>query len=323
MVKKVSFRLIPLLVVLAGFEGLLHLLDLPRFDTCWVNKEDFWVEDPELGFTYQPGRHVSWGTINELGLRGPAPPLEKPPGTLRVLFIGDSTVYGVGIPEAATLYSTAVASLAARLPQREIDYLVGAIPGYSSYHSRIMLERLLPYDPDVVVFYVGAHNDHSRGRYYTDSEIPRRMARRFEWWHRIRTVEAIELVANVFDRKFLRQLRSKEDQARVPPWEFEENMRAMLRLTGEAGAQAVVLLPPYAASLLERHAIIPQYQEILARAAEEFGAADSHLQGLFEAAGEDERELYLEQDDYHPNRSGHRLIGEEIGRVVARALEGE
>jgi lysophospholipase L1-like esterase len=315
-VKKLSFRLIPLLVVLAGFEGLLHLLDLPRFDTCWVNKEDFWVEDPELGFTYQPGRHVSWGTINPLGLRGPAPPREKPPGTLRVLFIGDSTVYGVGIPEEATLYHTGVASLAARLPDREIDYLVGAIPGYSSYHSRVMLDRLLPYDPDVVVFYVGAHNDHSRGRYYKDSDIPRRMARRFDWWHRIRIVEAVELVSNVFYRKFLRQFRSKENQARVSPREFEENMREMLRKTLDAGAEAVVLLPPYAASLLERHPTVPQYQEILERTAREFGVVHSSLQAVFERAAGEERALYQKHDDYHPSVFGHRLIGEEVARLV-------
>jgi lysophospholipase L1-like esterase len=323
MVKKVCFRVIPVLVVLAGFEGLLHLLDLPRLDTCWVNKEDFWVEDPELGFTYQPGRNVSWGTINSLGLRGPAAPREKPPGTLRLLFIGDSSVYGVGTPEEATMYRAGVASIAARLPDRDIDYLVGAIPGYSSYHSRILLDRLLPYDPDIVIFYVGAHNDHSRGRYYRDSEIPRRMARRSKWWHRIRTVEAIELVSNVFYRKFLRQLRSKENQARVPPWEFEENMRAMLQKTLDAGAEAVVLFPPYLDSLLERHPTIPRYQEILERTATEFGVPHSPLQAVFEEATADEREFYLERDDYHPNDDGYRLIGEEIGRVVGELSIGE
>ena len=312
-----------MLVVLAGFEGLLRLLDLPRFDTCWVTKEDFWVEDPELGFTYEPGRTVSWGTINSLGLRGPEPPVEKPPGTLRLLFIGDSSVYGVGTHDEATFYHTAVASIAARCPARDVDYLVGAIPGYSSYHSRILLDRLLVYEPDIVIFYVGAYNDHARGRSFRDADIPKRMARRFAWWHRIHTVEAVELVSNVFYRKFIRKLRSKENKARVPPWEFEENMREMLERTLEAGAEAVVLLPPYSASLLERHPIIPQYQEILERTASEFGVASSRLQVLFEAASGDERELYVEQDDYHPNPSGQRVIGEEVGRTVAEVLAGE
>jgi len=312
-----------MLVVLAGFEGLLRLLDLPRFDTCWVTKEDFWVEDPELGFTYEPGRTVSWGTINSLGLRGPEPPVEKPPGTLRLLFIGDSSVYGVGTHDEATFYHTAVASIAARFPDRDVDYLVGAIPGYSSYHSRILLDRLLVYEPDIVIFYVGAYNDHARGRYYRDADIPKRMARRFAWWHRIHTVEAVELVSNVFYRKFIRKLRSKENKARVPPWEFEENMRAMLRKTFDAGAEAVVLLPPYAASLLERRPTIPQYQEILARTAEEFGAAHTSLQAVFERATEDERTLYQEHDDYHPSVLGHRLIGEEIGRLLGLLVKGE
>jgi lysophospholipase L1-like esterase len=321
--KKVLFRLVPVLVVLAGFEGVLHLLDLPRLDTCWVNKEDFWVEDPELGFTYEPGRTVSWGTINALGLRGPAPPREKPAGTVRLLFIGDSSVYGVGTHDETTLFGVAAASIAARLPDRDVDYLVGAIPGYSSYHSRILLGRLLPYSPDVVIFYVGAHNDHSRGRYYKDADIPRRMARRFAWWHQIRTLEAIELVSNVFYRKILRQFRSKENQARVPPWEFEENMREMLRMTRDAGAEAIVLLPPYSESLLERHPTIPQYQEILERMAGEFGVVHSALQEVFEAATTEERTLYQKHDDYHPSPLGHRLIGEEIARLVGGQFVSE
>jgi len=323
MAKAVLLRLIPVLIVLAGFEGLLHLLDLPRLDTCWVNKEDFWVEDPELGFTYEPGRTVSWGTINALGLRGPQPPRERPSGTLRLLFIGDSSVYGVGTPEEATMYRVAAESIAARYPDRDVDYLVGAIPGYSSYHSRIMLDRLLPYAPDIVIFYVGAYNDHARGRYYRDADIPRRMARRFAWWHQIRTVEAIELVSNTFYRKFLRQFRSKENQARVPPWDFEENMREMLRKTLDAGADAIVLLPPYADSLLERHPTIPQYQKILDRTAEEFGVLHSPLQTVFEQASPDAGPLYQEHDDFHPSELGQRLIGEDIARLVGELVDGE
>ena len=288
-----------------------------------MTKEDFWVEDPELGFTYEPGRTVSWGTINSIGLRGPEPTLEKPQGGLRLLFIGDSSVYGVGTHDEATFYHTAVAFIAARFPDLDVDYLVGAIPGYSSYHSRIMLDRLRIYDPDIVIFYVGAYNDHARGRYYRDADIPKRMARRFTWWHRIHSIEALELVSNVFYRKFIRQFRSKENQARVSPREFEENIRAMLRTTLDAGADAVVLLPPYAASLLERRPTIPQYQEILERTADEFGVVHSSLQALFERATEDEPTLYQEHDDYHPSVLGHRLIGEEIGRLLEGLVKDE
>ncbi|MBW1688756.1 MAG: hypothetical protein JRS35_27305 [Deltaproteobacteria bacterium] len=49
----------------------------------------------------------------------------------------------------------------------------------------------------------------------------------------------------------------------------------------------------------------------------------SPLQGVFERATAEERTLYQEHDDYHPSECGHRLIGEEIGRLVGELIKGE
>ncbi len=42
-------------------------------------------------------------SVNSLGYRGPSRPFEKPPGTLRILLIGDSYTFGVGMPEDDTI----------------------------------------------------------------------------------------------------------------------------------------------------------------------------------------------------------------------------
>jgi len=62
--------------------------------------------DPELGWSLLPGAVAdskATGTrvryaINALGLRGPETTLEKPAGTFRIVVLGDSHVFGFGIP---------------------------------------------------------------------------------------------------------------------------------------------------------------------------------------------------------------------------------
>jgi len=58
-VRALVFRAVPAVIVLVACEVALRLADLPKTDTCWITKEDFWVEDAELGFTYRPGSVVA------------------------------------------------------------------------------------------------------------------------------------------------------------------------------------------------------------------------------------------------------------------------
>ena len=99
MLKAFTFRLLASLIVLGAFELSLRALELPGFDACWHVKDDFWQPepDPELGWRYVPGSVVAGATINERGMRGPFLPEAKPAGHTRLLFIGDSTVFGLGL----------------------------------------------------------------------------------------------------------------------------------------------------------------------------------------------------------------------------------
>jgi hypothetical protein len=64
-------------------------------------------EHPFLPFSLLPGRYdIGEGkaiTINRLGYRGREFPPVASPGTSRVLFVGDSYVYGMGVDDAETL----------------------------------------------------------------------------------------------------------------------------------------------------------------------------------------------------------------------------
>jgi len=312
--KGILFRALPTLVLLLALELALRALGVPREDTCIIDLEDVWETDPQLGFLLRPGATIGPATVNALGMRGPVLPLVKPPGTFRILYVGDSSCFGLGVPEEGTFAALATAELAAAFPDTRFEYLIGANPGWSSYQSRVMLERLLPYAPDLVVFYVGARNDHTRARYFTDDEIPARMARREAAWHRVRVLRSLELVTDLAWNRVVRRLRPRAEQTRVPPEAFERNLRAMLDATHRAGAAALVLVPPVAKRFGARHKLVPEYQAILAAVAAEYGVPSTQLQRVFD--GQDERALYVPEDDVHPSALGHRVIAQEIARVA-------
>jgi lysophospholipase L1-like esterase len=312
--RELAFRVLAVGFSLAFFELALRLLDQPRYDTCWVSDNAFWREDPVLGFAYEPGLAMAGGVVNALGLRGPVPPREKPAGARRILYVGDSTAYGFGVADDEAFWSLATRAVAARHPGESFEPLVAAAPGYSTYQSRVLVERFAPFAPDWAVFYVGAHNDERRRMYYEDAEIPARAARRQAAWHQLRALRAGEFLIDRLGRWVEKQVGGPTAWRRVPPDAFEANLRAMIATVRAAGARPLLLIPPLADTLARRYPATPVYQEILERVAAEQDVASVALAPLF--AAHDPKELYRPDDDFHPNALGHRLIADAIARAI-------
>lgn len=321
--KAVAFRLLPTLVVLLVLEAGMRLFGLPRFDACWqfslAGRDpalralygSYWLLDPELGWRFKPDSTVELATINEQGFRGPVLSPERRPGSTRLLFIGDSTCFGLGVSLRETFAARSTQLIARDHPGSEFEYALGAVPGYSSYHSRVLLERLLPLQPDLVVFYVGAYNDHTPRPFYPDADTAGRMARLTSLWHRVRVLRAAESLIDL-----ARHRLASDHTLRVPPESFRANVEAMLASAADAGAASLVLVPPYSHDLLRRHPAVPRYLEILESVAGASGVASVALQPEFER--------HLEQSVYHDDRYhfsalGHRITAAAIRRAVAEA----
>ena len=201
-------------------------------------------------------------------------------------------------------------------PAEIVEYEIGALPGYTSHHSRVLTRRMLAQSPDYVIFYVGGHNDHSRGRYYADGDIPARLERRQRAWHSVRTLLLIENGIDRSYRSFFRKLRSDASKARVPPDDFRENLRDMVTRTLEAGAIPILLSPPFSTLMLEDHEIAPEYRAVLAEMAHESGIPFVDLQPHFQQ--HEERAIYF-PDGFHFEPLGHRVAAEQIRRLVGQA----
>lgn len=105
--------------------------------------------NPYRGWSMVPGQdhftYLEAVEVNALGLRGPEVP-ERVPGSLRLLCVGDSLVYGQGVGEGDTL----PAHLGAHLPGAVV--LNGGLRAYGTAQELGLLEELGPtVDPDLVL----------------------------------------------------------------------------------------------------------------------------------------------------------------------------
>lgn len=101
-------------------------------------------------------------STNSHGFRGDEIAMQKPPGRLRIGFLGGSTTFcAEATSDQATWPSIALEHIRANLPERDFDAINAGVGGYTLAHMRTNLERrLAPFDPDVVVIYE-ATNDLS------------------------------------------------------------------------------------------------------------------------------------------------------------------
>lgn len=97
---------------------------------------------------------------NALGYRGPSPTtVEKPPGTRRVLVLGDSFVFGWGVPEEDSIpgqLRARLAGAAAPVEVVNVGYHAGSAP--DAYYAYLRREGMA-LAPDVVVVVVFTGND--------------------------------------------------------------------------------------------------------------------------------------------------------------------
>jgi lysophospholipase L1-like esterase len=97
-------------------------------------------DDPRKGEEYR---------VNALGLRGPE---LGAPDALRVLSLGDSSIYGHSVRIDEVFTSVVAARLNAARPVPAVEGVIGGIPGYSSYQSIRLLDRVgEAVAPDIVV----------------------------------------------------------------------------------------------------------------------------------------------------------------------------
>ena len=262
------------------------------------------VPSPSRGYELPRGE---WPATNSVGLRDYERPLEKPPGTFRILGLGDSVTYGYRVPLDDSILKVLERRLNAT-GEGQYDVLNLGVPGYNTVQEERMLEEVgLAYAPDLILLtYVLNDADEvldaqdAIGRAADLAEPPPLLAE---------TIGRFYLPQLVYSRQA--QLRELDDPAAKfakdqPGWQASRNALAeMARLARAHGVPLAVAIFPFLVHLDQRHPYAAIYQ-LIASTVRQVGGHPIELLPAF--LGQAARPLWVGPADYHPNARAHAIM---------------
>jgi lysophospholipase L1-like esterase len=261
-------------------------------------------------------------SINSLGMRSPERPLAKPPGTFRVVGIGDSVMFGWGVAAADTYLSILERDLEARFAGRHFEVWNLAVPGYNTVQEvESFAEKVDRLEPDlVIVGWVG--NDMDLPNFLAEPPDPWLLRRSFLLdlvESRIGALGGREESSGLFDVPAdprTKRLAMPLDD--IPPryrplvgWDnMADAFRRLASIAKQRGIPAVALLDAGPARLHRLCAaagfLVVDSQPAVLRYEKEHGV-------------ERYTALRLSATDTHPNTVGHAVIAESLLESLLRA----
>jgi len=181
----------------------------------------------------------------------------KPPGTFRILCLGDSWTFGANVAQRDTYPRQLERLLASRHPRARFEVLNLGVLGYSSFQGKELLRRqAIEWEPDVVVLGFGM-NDGKIGFRDEDFAGPRTMAGRIaallddletykllRYWALLLRSRPMP-TAQAFRADIAAPIAAADGSAVYPPRvslaEYRANLSEMIRLARAHGAEAVLL----------------------------------------------------------------------------------
>jgi len=277
------------------------------------------AEDPQVGWALAPGATFNSGGVvirsDERGLRvSDLPSFQR--GELRLLSLGDSSVFGVGVPAEGVFLSIA-ADLLSRSWSRPVAAVNGGVPGHSSEQSLALARQLVPeVQPHWLVVaclwsdvYGKQHEFLAQaGTYFPALRGSLRMLASYRIARRL-------LVSWLESRK-VGWMVSRDDlgsldgglPTRVALSSYVQNLRAIGELARQQGSRVIfVQLPaPMDLDRVPPPPTVQRFRAAMASVADELDAPLLDGPELFDRSG---ATIGFFQDNVHPTNEGHLLLG--------------
>ncbi len=296
-----------------------------------------WRLKPNLDQVYWDFTVVTTNAAHLRSLKTTDSITRKRPGALRIVCLGDSVTFGYRVPpvwpEQPTVYDKTWLpypmllqdALRSANPERQLDVITMAVPGYTSHQGLTWLRRDIDWlEPDLLIVSFG-WNDTSV------SDVPdreaiktNRLAVVVRW-----LIDHSQAFAHATHWLRIREARKQTNQlpaprrpgARVSKEEYLNNMVAIEELAKQHGAHVIMIGAPFrdtSPGTPEGDSML-QYRRALSETMNGRNVPYLEIRELTEAAYPANEGWFGER--IHPNHMGHRLMASELlKQITAKRL---
>jgi len=312
-------------------------------------KTTIFLQDPDLGWRLRPNHQGIWGdvrvAINGKGLRGPEVPYSRTPGSLRILYLGDSVTFGFRLPSLELTFPSRIQERIENGFPMKIETINAGVGGYSPWQEYLYLQQEgSRYEPDIVVlsFVLNDVTEKFRLQRFGGDWAGYQLAHSAtSWFDRFATKTAVgfairqwvgrsrfgdDLQQGAVDHEALNDWSLIHESAspRVQrAWEITlENLEKIVRFCDEGQIALVILAFPSTYQFLDPDAYgIPQ--RILEDFGTEQGVEVVNLLPLLTRAAEERGESPFDYflDENHPSARGNTVIADLVAPILASRLE--
>jgi len=213
-----------------------------------LKQREIYEPHPELIWTLRPSTVLNvhgLGFIgmktNSHGLRGRDLPGPRGPDEFRVLAMGDSVTFGLGLPDGQAWPDRMEQALRAApaLSGKTVRVVNAGVPGWSSVQGMRNLERIADYDPDVIVFWYGLADSHEMydlpdsAQTMPVADVPRVLARLWA----LRVFQLVQKVVTGIRRV-------SAEGTRVSAAEYRANVERLMEMERSGGPRVIFVHEP-------------------------------------------------------------------------------
>lgn len=265
--------------------------------------------------------------VNSHGTRGAEFQVPKPPGTYRVLMLGDSRTFGWGLKEEDTYAGLVEAGLREAAGGKTVEVINAGVNAWSYSQMRVFLrERALAWEPDAVV--LGGANLWTQFTENASPEFVRQFMSRVRLKNLLRRSAVYHFVIEVQLEAYYQRYRTKfipvdpksdtlfkEQQQTDPDAVFRNAIEDICAIAVTNRIRPVLLFMPTQTELLEGK---PgnNLRQIFTETAQKTGATlvDTTAELLPQAAT-----TYLDADPVHLNATGNAIVARKLLPVLKPA----
>lgn len=297
-------------------EMLIDMLGLPALNEIMESDRNyFWRLKSDIRDAHITGS-IGAGVIDfHLNTHGKlrSPPIANPKTRLRILVLGDSCTFGLGVNDDQTW----PAQLQVKLHERgmEVEVINAGVPGFSAFQGKAYLEHEgLALKPDLVTICFGI-NDAQTWASRSDYETALILGRR-SWRSLVRRSRVVSLIQQATLRN-PPSLNHPNARPRLNESEFDRTLSDIKNLCDRHGIKLIALVWPPEVQIRQRIPVLDRYQQLVVSFGQRKNVPVVNLVEDF--MNSDEPSLFV--DSIHANAIGCELVAESVSETVARMLQ--